>query len=317
MSAGNPDRKIYVYVVFTVFSSLTFPFSKDLRAPKILRVERREKFKALLVWGVPSFFFQNKTGRRVGLLRATARVSLWYPHILGPPLPESRGARILFRPSWKMWRIFLVKFFAATFPGNQRSTTCNIFSPNFAACFAHVSEKFAWISLSGISFITYPTLHEEFGCDTLVYHNMRYPVCDSISRGMRDRPGYLAQAHAVRVLWIKKSLPNIRIGHFLRGRSLKDRCNICVYVPVRVPVCVCVCPSSPPPLTPPILWGWTAEFPPHPYMSPHLTPFPHPYPQAIARPTLGQNYPLKSAWQKHGSPKTWFVPPRKKRVLSI
>ena len=39
-------------------------------------------------------------------------------------------------------------------------------------------------------------------------------------------------------------------GHFLRGRSLKGRCNIRVYVPV----CSCVCPSSPP-LTPPVLWG--------------------------------------------------------------
>ena len=32
-------------------------------------------------------------------------------------------------------------------------------------------------------------------------------------------------------------------GHFLRGRSLKGRCNICVSVPVCVPVCVSlVCP---------------------------------------------------------------------------
>ena len=30
------------------------------------------------------------------------------------------------------------------------------------------------------------------------------------------------------------------VGHFLRGRSLKARCNIRVYVPVGVPVCVCV-----------------------------------------------------------------------------
>ena len=49
-----------------------------------------------------------------------------------------------------------------------------------------------------------------------------------------------------------------RFGHFLKGRSLKGRCNIRVCVPVCVCVCscvcVCVCPSSPP-LTPPILWG--------------------------------------------------------------
>ena len=43
-------------------------------------------------------------------------------------------------------------------------------------------------------------------------------------------------------------------GHFLRGRSLKGRCNIRVYVPVCVCVCSCVCPSALP-LTPPILWA--------------------------------------------------------------
>ena len=58
-------------------------------------------------------------------------------------------------------------------------------------------------------------------------------------------------------------------------------------------VCACVCPSSPP-MTPPILWGWTAEIPPTAVHDPS-PPFPHPYPQAIARPTLGKNYPLKSA----------------------
>ena len=79
-------------------------------------------------------------------------------------------------------------------------------------------------------------------------------------------------------------------GHFLRGRSLKGRCNICVYVPVFVPVCV----PRLPPMTPPILWGWTAEFPPTAVHNP-WPPFPHPYLQAIARPTLGKNYPLKSA----------------------
>ena len=46
------------------------------------------------------------------------------------------------------------------------------------------------------------------------------------------------------------------VGHFLRGRSLKGRCNIRVYVPVCVPVCVCVCVSLlSPPKPPPILWG--------------------------------------------------------------
>ena len=32
--------------------------------------------------------------------------------------------------------------------------------------------------------------------------------------------------------------PSPSVGHFLRGRSLKGRCNIRVYVPVCVPVCV-------------------------------------------------------------------------------
>ena len=32
-------------------------------------------------------------------------------------------------------------------------------------------------------------------------------------------------------------------------------------------MCSCVCPPHVPPITPPILWGWTTEFPPHPYMT--------------------------------------------------
>ena len=60
------------------------------------------------------------------------------------------------------------------------------------------------------------------------------------------------------------------LGHFLGGRSLKGRCNSRVCVPVRVPlsvcVCVCVCVSL---LSPPD--------------------------PAIARPTPGKNYPVKSA----------------------
>ena len=84
-------------------------------------------------------------------------------------------------------------------------------------------------------------------------------------------------------------------GHFLRGRSLKGRCNICVYVPVCVCVCscVCVCPSCPP-HNPAHTVGLNNRIPPAPAHDPS-PPFPHPYPQAIARPTLGKNYPLKSA----------------------
>ena len=81
-------------------------------------------------------------------------------------------------------------------------------------------------------------------------------------------------------------------GHVLRGRSLKGRCNIRVYVPVCVPVCVC--PSSPPPHDPAHTVGLKSRIPPTPVHDPS-PPFPHPYPQAIARPTLGKNYPLKSA----------------------
>ena len=67
-------------------------------------------------------------------------------------------------------------------------------------------------------------------------------------------------------------------GHFLRGRSLKGRCNIRVYVPVCVPVCVC--PSSPP-HNPTHAVGLNNRIPPTPIHDPS-PPFPHPYPQAIA-----------------------------------
>ena len=81
------------------------------------------------------------------------------------------------------------------------------------------------------------------------------------------------------------------LGHSLRGRSLKGRCNICVYVPVCVPVCVCVCvcPSSPP-HDPAHTVGLNSRIPSTPVHDPS-PPFPHPYPQAIARPTPGKNYP--------------------------
>ena len=60
--------------------------------------------------------------------------------------------------------------------------------------------------------------------------------------------------------------------------------------------CVCVCVCVPPlrPWPPPRLWGGTAESP-HPPPRDAPPPFPHPYPQAIAWPTPGKNYPLKSA----------------------
>ena len=84
--------------------------------------------------------------------------------------------------------------------------------------------------------------------------------------------------------------------HFLRGRSLKGRCNIRMYVPVCVCVCVCVCvrlcvcvcPSALP-LTPPMLWDRAAEPPPPPQEP--SPPAPNPYAQAIVRPRPGKNYP--------------------------
>ena len=58
-------------------------------------------------------------------------------------------------------------------------------------------------------------------------------------------------------------------------------------------VCVCVCPSSPP-HDPAHNVGLNSRIPPTPEHDPS-PPSPHPYPQAIARPTLGKNYPSKSA----------------------
>ena len=120
---------------------------------------------------------------------------------------------------------------------------------------------------------------------------------DLLKPGCANSGGFGARWCTVMPKWIPE-----KNGHFLRGRSLKGRCNICVYVPVCVCVCVCscVCPSSPP---------W-----PRPYCgteqqnpSPHPPKTPHPRSRirtrncAIAWPTPGKNYPLKSAWNAdHG-----------------
>ena len=98
-----------------------------------------------------------------------------------------------------------------------------------------------------------------------------------------------------------------KLWALFKGWSLKGRCNIRVYVPVCVcgcfPVCVCVCvcvcvPPLPP--TPAHTVGLNSRIPPAPPHDPS-PPFPHPYPQAIARPTPGKNYPLKSALKKWSS----------------
>ena len=57
-------------------------------------------------------------------------------------------------------------------------------------------------------------------------------------------------------------------------------------------VCSCVCVSLPPDHPRPV--RPKSRIPPALAHEPH-PPYPHPYPQAIARPTPGTNYPLKSA----------------------
>ena len=102
--------------------------------------------------------------------------------------------------------------------------------------------------------------------------------------------------------WLKKQWDARVFGHFLKGRWLKGRCNICVYVPLCVCVCscvcvcvcscvcvcvfLCVCVPRLLPLDPTHTVGLNSRIPPTPVHDPS-PPFPHPYPQAIARPTLG------------------------------
>ena len=106
------------------------------------------------------------------------------------------------------------------------------------------------------------------------------------------------------------------IGHFLKCRSLKGRCNIW-RVRSCVCVCSCVCPSSPP-NDPPRTVGLNSRIPPTPVHDPSR-PFPHPYPQAIARPTLGKNYPLKSARFQFPSrtEQDWPSPRWLRRILPL
>ena len=83
------------------------------------------------------------------------------------------------------------------------------------------------------------------------------------------------------------------------ARSLKGRCKlqhsrVCFCVCSYVCSCVCVYPSSPPPHNPAHTVGLNSRIPPTPGHDPS-PPFPHLYPQAIARRTLGKNYPVKSA----------------------
>ena len=103
------------------------------------------------------------------------------------------------------------------------------------------------------------------------------------------------------------------VGPYLRGRSLKGRCNICVYVLVCVCVCVpmcvcvplcvcvflcvcvCVCvPRLPPPWPRPYCGAEQQNFP-HTRTGHHPSPlFPHPYPQAkILKKMKGTTYPWK------------------------
>ena len=61
--------------------------------------------------------------------------------------------------------------------------------------------------------------------------------------------------------WKKRPFP--KVGHFLRGRSLKGRCNIRVYVCVCVCVCVPVCVPHLPPISPPHTEGLNTRNSPH------------------------------------------------------
>ena len=79
----------------------------------------------------------------------------------------------------------------------------------------------------------------------------------------------------------------IEFGHFLRGRLLKGRCNIRVYVPVRVPVCV---PPLPPPRLPPV--QPKSRIPPHTPTEPlKLVPASVPASNCVAYPW--EELPLK------------------------
>ena len=93
-----------------------------------------------------------------------------------------------------------------------------------------------------------------------------------------------------RYMWYTVSRALFRkreLGHFLRGRSLKGRCNIRVYVPVRVPVC----PSSPPPWPRPYC-GAEQQNSPHIRTWP-LTPVPATVPASKCTTYPWEELPLK------------------------
>ena len=100
-------------------------------------------------------------------------------------------------------------------------------------------------------------------------HKTPSSICTPIKTGAIRWPGLSPEE--------PKSLAS-SFGHFLRGRSLKDRCNICGYVPVCA--CVFLGVSLPPPPTSPVR-----------NLRPELPP---PHPQNLG-PTPWTNYPLRSA----------------------
>ena len=75
-----------------------------------------------------------------------------------------------------------------------------------------------------------------------------------------------------------------------RGRSLKGRCNIRVYVTVCVPVCVCV--PHVPPINPAHTVGAEQQNSPAPVHDPS-PPFPHPYPASNCATYPWEEPPLK------------------------
>ena len=58
----------------------------------------------------------------------------------GPRLPESRGERILFRPSWKMWRIFR-EISCGRFSSKLKGENLQNFSPKFHCVFRPCQQK--------------------------------------------------------------------------------------------------------------------------------------------------------------------------------
>ena len=98
----------------------------------------------------------------------------------------------------------------------------------------------------------------------------------------------------------------VLFGHFLRGRSLKGRCNIRVYVPVCVCVCVFLCVSLRSPPDPAHTVRLNSNNPPH--MTPHPRPRIRTHKQLRDLP-LGRTTSRRALWVEKA--------PRNSRFLSL